>query len=176
MTSREAEGVARGRQQTEVNCWLAPQKVLEGLMLSWGESPDAPGWDYGYLSSCLHCLIPPPLGLTDEQHSFAHRGQVFSSKAKSWICLVNLDAPLFTPHCQNHCLQRLSWDETGGWDKRPPVSSTVASWATYSSKSKPLVLRLPARTAHRQGRPCGWKSERLNSSLSAASDSLRLAS
>ena len=93
---QRGQGVARGRQQTKVNCWLATQKVLEWLMLSCGESPDAPGWDCGYLSSCLHCLIPPPLGLTDKWRSFARRGQIFSSRAKSWICLVNLDAPLYT--------------------------------------------------------------------------------
>lgn len=96
MISREAKDVARGRQQTKVNCWLAPQKVLEALTRPCGEPPDAPGWGYGSLSSCRHCLIPPPLGLTDKQHSFAHRGQVFSSKAKSWICLVSRCSSLYT--------------------------------------------------------------------------------
>lgn len=42
--SREAEGVVRDRQQRPVNCWLAPRKGFEGLILSYGESPDARGW------------------------------------------------------------------------------------------------------------------------------------
>lgn len=154
-------GPTKGIRSSHAAVWWTPRCPRMGL------------WFPEFLPPLSHPRLPG----TDWQATLIcrHWGQVFS-KVLQLNLSRSLDAPLFTPHCQNHRLQRLSWDETGGWDKRPSVSSTVASWATYSSKSKPLTLRLPAHTAHRQGRPGGWMSERLDSSLSSASDSLCLAS
>lgn len=80
--------------------WLAPQKVLEALT---GRvvNPQMPQDGAMVSLSSSPLSHPPPLGLTDKQHSFAHRGQVFSSKPRAEF-VSSLDAPLFTPHCQNH--------------------------------------------------------------------------
>lgn len=91
--------MARGRQKRQVNRWLAPRKGSEGIGRDQKGSfcpvvnPQMP--EDGLR---LPALLQPPSHLTslgtDKQHTLVHRGQVFSSKAQSWIYLVNLDTPL----------------------------------------------------------------------------------
>lgn len=181
MISGEAKGVARGKQQRGELLAGSTKGILRShSVMYWVPNTSISWiccvlWGWAVITWAPASTVSSQLPWDWQTHSFAlfaHRGQVFSSKANRWIYLVHLDTSLCTPRCQHHCFQRLPWDTVWDWHKGFSVSSTFALWPTYSSKSKPPEFHLLGHTARIQGRSCGWKSERLNSNISLVIDSL----